>query len=358
MWMDSGLEIVRDRVVAWYDGCAYIASANLWESDLYEVDSGARDALMDYLWDAIDTVLSLWEKKKTMRCVIDCGNGVGRYSFELLQSKLPDRIEIIPLYRDVDGTFPNHLPDPYHDPANIKDLRSLVSEKNADVGVAFDGDADRIVVVDNNGNVVQGDFMVRFFAEYMIESMRGMDDENRRIVAPISHSRTIGHGVYEQWWIMISSRHGRTNVSAMMVAEQALYGGENTGHHFFAAFDGMDSWVLATALLFSFLSHQSDPLSTLVERLTSYYHIQPEINIRLSSNEQYDEIVDALSLYFSEALINTMEGVTFFYPTRKMTIRKSQTEPKIRLLMECYGEESLEKKVSEIEAIIARSMDQ
>ncbi len=330
--LDEGLDEVRDRVV---DGdLPPIKPANE-RGRLTE-----RDILDDYAAH----MLSLIDRGKLrpLRIAIDAGNGMAGVTVPRVFRDLP--ILVTPMYFEPDGTFPNHPANPI-EPENIADLRRMVVENGYDLGAAFDGDADRVFLVDENGEAVGGDILTSMVASRMLERNPGA-----AIVYNLISSRGVPETITAKGGRPIRSRVGHSYIKETMRREDAVFGGEHSGHFYFRDNWYADSGMAALLFALEAISEANQPLSAVIAPLDH----------RFRSGEINTDVEDAAAVmraieerYLAEgAKIDLLDGVTVSFPRWWFNVRASNTQPLLRLNVEADDRQTLDQKTAEVLAMI------
>ena len=256
------------------------------------------------------------------------------------------------IYEELDGSFPNHEPNPLVQ-ENVADLKKLVVETKADIGVIFDGDADRVMFVDENGRFISPDLMIAVLGHYFLEE-RG---EKGYIHQDIRSSKAVGEYLAPMGGIMNTWRVGRAYAALKLREIDGVYGGELAGHYYFRDFFYSDSGLLAAILILNVVAKMKDQgvtLSQLVGRIEKYQN-SGEINFRL---ERKKEAMDAVRDYFMAQEQSTaymdFDGYRVEFPQWWFNIRPSNTEPYLRFLCEATTKELLDEKVAKVREIIAQ----
>ena len=256
------------------------------------------------------------------------------------------------IYEELDGSFPNHEPNPLVQ-ENVADLKKLVVETKADVGVIFDGDADRVMFVDENGRFISPDLMIAVLGHYFLEE-RG---EKGYIHQDIRSSKAVGEYLAPMGGIMNTWRVGRAYAALKLREIDGVYGGELAGHYYFRDFFYSDSGLLAAILILNVVAKmkaQGVTLSQLIGRIEKYQN-SGEINFRL---ERKKEAMDAVRDYFMAQEQSTaymdFDGYRVEFPQWWFNIRPSNTEPYLRFLCEATTKELLDEKVAKVREIIAQ----
>ena len=256
------------------------------------------------------------------------------------------------IYEDMDGSFPNHEPNPLN-PKNIVDLQKLVAETKADIGVIYDGDADRVMFVDENSRFISPDLMIAVLGHYFLEE-RG---EKGYVHQDIRSSKAVGEYLAPMGGVMNTWRVGRAYAALKLREIDGVYGGELAGHYYFRDFFYSDSGLLAAILILNVVAKmkaQGVSLSQLVSRIEKYKN-SGEINFRL---EDKKGAMDAVRDYFMGTEQSTaymdFDGYRVEFPQWWFNIRPSNTEPYLRFLCEATTQELLDEKVAKVREILTR----
>ncbi len=298
----------------------------------------------DLLADWIDHVAKFTgeQEMRPMKIVVDAGNGVAGGIVGALFEKFP--IELVPMYFEPDGTFPNHLADPSK-PENIKDLIEKVKTEGADLGMAFDGDADRVFLVDENGQGVSG-----------AETMAMVMDE----ILNQDPSRIVLYNPLCGWIVRdVIAKHnspayeikvGGGYVKREMRAQGAYFSGETSGHYYFQENFNGDSGLIAAVYVLTLMSQTGKKLSELVQPYRKYPRI-PETNFPVYNA---GKILEHLAAKYPDGEHKLLDGLTVTYPTYWFNVRLSSNEPLLRLNVEALDEQTLREKSHELAVEIAK----
>jgi phosphomannomutase len=243
-----------------------------------------------------------------------------------------------------DGEFPDHEPNPLL-PENREFIMRKVVEEGADLGIAWDGDADRCFFVDDTGRFVDGDFLTALLAESVLESEPGA-----QILYDVRASRAVADTVSARGGTAHPNRVGHAFFKARMRREGAAFGGEVSGHYYFRDFYCADSGTLPALLILELLSKTGARLSELLEPYRSRYFISGEINSEVADPRAK---MDEIAARFSDARQDTLDGISIDYDDWHFNVRMSNTEPLLRLCLESLvSEEDMERRRDEVLAII------
>lgn len=279
------------------------------------------------------------------RVVIDAGNGTGGITAMPLLERLD--IPAVGLFLDPDGTFPNHEADPTVE-ANLEQLRQAVREHDAQVGIAYDGDGDRIGVLDEHGNVVWGDRLLLLFAREILR-----DHPGAAIVGEVKCSKTLYDDIAAKGGRPLMWKTGHTLIKSKMKEEGALLGGEMSGHMFFAdRYYGFDDACYATGRLLEMLSRTGKTIGELLSDLPNTINT-PEIRVDCPEEIKF-EVVRRLQERLGQSHeVVTVDGVRVIHPDGWGLVRASNTQPLLVLRFEAESQERLDEIRSELEQAVA-----
>jgi len=300
-------------------------------------------AIQDDYVEYVSENLSLGERP--IKVVIDGGNGAGGPAALELFERLG--VDVDPIYTDMDGTFPNHHPDPTVE-ENLRDLIDRVRATGADVGVAYDGDADRIGVVDERGEIIWGDRLMILLSREVLGEVPGA-----AIVSEVKCSRTLFEDIAAQGGRPIMSRVGHSIIKERMKEEDAQLGGEMSGHIFFRhRWFGFDDAIYATGRLLEILTRREGPMSALLADVPST-HVTPEIRLPCPDSVKFAVVEAAVAHYTSRYDVIDIDGARVNFADGWGLVRASNTQPVIVLRAEAESVEALERIRSELEGFVA-----
>jgi phosphomannomutase len=280
---------------------------------------------------------------RPLTVAVDAGNGMAGHTVPKVFEGLP--VTIVPLYFDLDGTFPNHEANPI-DPKNLADLQRAVVSSGADVGLAFDGDADRCFVVDERGEIVSPSVLTALIA--VAELAR---EPGATVIHNLITSRAVPEIVTEHGGTPVRTRVGHSFIKADMAAAGAIFGGEHSGHFYFRDFWFADSGMLAALHVLSALGSQDGPLSPL---LSAYdrYRSSGEINSEVADQRGATDRVRAAFAGRDGVTMDELDGLTVGGGGWWFNLRPSNTEPLLRLNVEASGEATLTEIRDEVLRIV------
>jgi phosphomannomutase len=299
-----------------------------------------QDLLADYAAYLKQLVPGL-DRIRPLKVVVDAGNGMGGHTVPVVFEGLP--LETTALYFELDGSFPNHEANPI-EPANTEDLRAKVREVGADLGLAFDGDADRCFVVDEKGDVVSPSTLTALIAARELAKEPGST-----IIHNLITSRTVPEVVRENGGTPVRTRVGHSFIKAEMARTGAVFGGEHSGHFYFRDFWNADSGMLAALHTLAALGTQDGPLSALLTRY-SRYAASGEIN---STVHDQAAKVEQIKQRYAGAGLDELDGLTVDLGDGAwFNVRASNTEPLLRLNVEAPDVATMERVRDEVLAVV------
>ena len=326
---DSGLLDVRDDAVAaaWPAASpGRVEAVNIWPQ------------YVDRVMSFIDVA-----EVKPLTVVIDAANGMAGAMLPPVLERLP--IATVRCFFDPDGSFPNHEPNPLL-PENRAFIVRKTLEEGADLGVAFDGDADRCFFVDDTGEFVPGDFVTALFAESVLAKEPGA-----KIIYDVRASWAVPETIERDGGVPLVNRVGHAFIKARMRAEHAAFGGEVSGHYYFRDFTQADTGVVPFLLMLELISRKGQKLSEILAPLRAKYFITGEINTAVGDVAlKLQEIKERYSAEGGK--ISHLDGISVDFDDWHFNVRPSNTEPLLRLNLEALSQEKMEQKRDEVLALI------
>jgi phosphomannomutase len=280
------------------------------------------------------------DKLRPLKVVADTANGMGGLVAPAVFASLPFDVEI--LYPELDGTFPNHPADPIQ-PENLADLRRRLLEVGADVGLAFDGDADRVFLVDEKAEPVSGSLTTALVASAVLDKEPGAT-----ILHNLICSKAVPEIIEERGGKPVRTRVGHSIIKKVMAETGAAFGGEHSGHYYFRDNYRADSGLIAALIVLEQMSVSDEPLSELLRPFERYV-ASGEINTRVSD---VDAVIDAVADAYADASQDRLDGLTVDFGDWWFNLRPSNTEPLLRLNLEAPTEDECERHTQEVRARI------
>jgi phosphomannomutase len=332
---DTGLAQIRELAERWLDSGAPAPAATqgtIGQQDTLEAYAAHLRSLVDL------TAI------RPLKVVVDAGNGMGGHTVPTVFAGLP--LDLVPMYFELDGTFPNHEANPL-DPANLVDLQKRVREEGADLGIAFDGDADRCFVVDENGAPVSPSAITALVAARELARHGGKGV----IIHNLITSWSVPEVVREKGGTPVRTRVGHSFIKAEMAEAGAIFGGEHSAHYYFKDFWNADTGMLAALHVLAALGGQEGPLSALVAEYDRYAG-SGEINSTVA--DQKARLAAIRTAYEGQdgITLDELDGLTVSAADWWFNVRPSNTEPLLRLNAEARDEATMTKVRDEVLGII------
>ena len=327
---ESGLLDVRDRALA---------------SDKLSQGTAAGAVQAVDIWPAyVDRVMSFVDASelKPLKVVIDAANGMAGALLPPVLERLP--VDTVRCYFEPDGSFPNHEPNPLL-PENREFIVAKTLEEGADLGVAFDGDADRCFFVDDTGEFVPGDFVTALFSESVLAKEPGA-----KIIYDVRASWAVPETIERAGGDPLVNRVGHAFIKHRMRKEGAVFGGEVSGHYYFRDFSQADSGVIPFLLMLEVVSKAGRPLSELLRPYRETYFITGELNTPVADVPL--KLQELKERFGPEGKVSHLDGLSVDAADWHMNVRPSNTEPLLRLNLEARSQELMERKRDEVLAVI------
>jgi len=311
-------------------------------------ESATRGTLSEseMLDDYVNHVMSFIDASvvKPFKVVADGGSGIAGMVAPRLFARLPCRVT--PLCFEVDGTFPNHEANPLIEENRAHIVERVLQDK-ADIGIAWDGDADRCFFIDGTGEFVAGDFVTALLAESFL-----LKHPAAKVVYDVRASYAVKDIVAKYGGSALMNRVGHAFFKRRMREEGAIFGGEVTGHYYFRDNFYADNGFIPALLILELMSKKNMTLAELLAPLREKYFISGEINTKVSDMRVVQEKIDGLSARYTDGRVYTMDGVSAEFPDWHFNVRPSNTEPLLRLNLEAVTPELMERKRDEVLAFI------
>lgn len=272
------------------------------------------------------------KKIKPLKVVIDAGNGMGGKDMGLVLDKLP--LKAVKMYFNPDGNFPNHEANPLKE-ENLADLKNKVKEEKADLGIALDGDADRVFFIDENSDTIPADFITCLIAEEILKRNKG-----GKVLYDLRSSWVVKEIIEKYGGKAGMSRVGHSFIKEQMRKEKAVFAGELSGHFYFKDNFYTDSGIIATLKIIQIISEKGKKLSELVQPLRKYY-ASGEINSEVKDKEGK---MKELAERYKDGKISLLDGIRIDFNDWWFNVRPSNTEPLLRLNLEAKSKELMEEK--------------
>lgn len=295
---------------------------------------------IDVMNDYVSHLMSFTEGIRPLKVVVDTANGMGGLVEPGLLEKLG--FTVINLFPELDGTFPNHLPDPLHE-ENLNILKQKVVEHKADLGIALDGDADRVMFIDETGKYISADLIIPLMGKVLLKNRSG------HVLYDVRSSRSVAESVEKLGGIPFMWKVGHAFMKQKLRELDGIFGGELAGHYYFKDNFFTDSGAVAMLCVLNALSTDRRKMSEIIAEIKKYA-FSGEINFRVENKQ---EIIDNLKKKYSDGKLISIDGIRMEFTDFWFNVRASNTEPYLRLVVEAKTQKLLEEKVSELKKIIA-----
>ncbi|HPP30239.1 MAG TPA: phosphomannomutase/phosphoglucomutase [bacterium] len=345
---DAGAMVTASHNPPEFNGCKMVVGdrslygkeiqdiADIIEKNDFEKGKGQYYEKKEVIQNYIKFILERFIFKRRLRIAVDTGNGTAGPLIVSLFEKLG--VEIFPLYIESDPSFPNHLPDPLV-PENLKDLIKVVKGKNLDAGFGYDGDGDRLGVVDEKGNILWGDQLLIIYARDVLKNMPGA-----KIIFDVKCSKALEEEIRKEGGIPLMWKTGHSLIENKMHIEKAPLAGELSGHLYFADdYYGYDDAIYASLRLLKIMDETGKKPAELLKGVKKYYST-PEIRLTVPDEKKF-EIVKNIKNFFALRgnKISDIDGVKVFLPDGWALVRASNTQPALVIRIEADSEEALER---------------
>jgi len=342
----NGFKVAFDRATLY--GPEIQSLGNIIEKKRFVEGKGSHSEYLHIIEDYYQFLRTNLRLDKKLKVVVDAGNGTGGVVACPIMEEMGQ--EVVPLFCDMDGHFPNHFPDPTVE-KNIETLRKTVLETGADIGIGYDGDADRIGVIDEKGTIIWGDYLMIIFAREVLKEHKAAS-----FVSEVKCSKNLYDDIEKHGGNAVMWKAGHSLIKKKMKEINALLGGEMSGHMFFAdRFFGYDDAIYASLRLLEIMGKQGIPLSRFLSDLPKTYST-PEIRVDCTEKLKF-RIVQALTDYYKRMFpVIDIDGVRVSLPDGWGLVRASNTQPILVLRFEADTEAGLDRIQSMIMSDLRRIM--
>jgi phosphomannomutase len=321
---EHGISQIRDLIIA----------GKLPEPAEYPGSVEESDITEDYAKHCLSFINT--EELRRLKIVVDAGNGMAGKMLPPIFEKLPF-IDYIPMYFELDGSFPNHPPNPI-EPENMKDLQERVKTEGADFGAAFDGDADRVFAVNEKGETISGDILAALVAKNVLEKEPGAT-----ILYSAVCSKALPELIESEGGRAIRTKAGHSIIKPLMRENNAAFGAEHSGHYYFRDNYFADSGIIAMLTVAELVARQDGPISELIAPIDHYVR-SGEINLEVEDQEATLRKVEQHYTQRDDPRIDHLDGLTVDYGDWWFNLRPSNTEPLLRLNVEASDRETMERE--------------
>lgn len=328
---ESGLFEIRDLV----------AKNDFKEADTFGdiIPKDVTESWIQHVLSFIDT-----EKLQPLNIAVDAGNGMAGKIFPELEPYVPFIVH--EMYFDLDGSFPNHIANPL-EPKNLVDIQQAIKDQKCDLGIAFDGDGDRAVLLDEQGEPLSGTVMTAILSEYFLEKHPGST-----IIINAICGRAAKETIEHNGGKAVRSRVGHSFIKADMRTHDAVFAGEHSGHYYFRDNFMADSGLLAAVIALYVISLDGRPLSEIAAPYRKAYAQLTETNFEVADKEA---VIKKVAAVLTDGEQDTLDGLTVNYPDGWINVRPSNTEPLLRLNAEAKTAERLNDLVAQVKDIITEN---
>ncbi|MGI8808073.1 MAG: phosphomannomutase/phosphoglucomutase [Acidimicrobiales bacterium] len=334
---DTGLADIQEMVQGWLDDGGDVPTG---DSEGTRSEQNLLDEFAAHVRSFVDV-----DSLRPLKVVADTANGMGGLVAPAVFEGLPYDLEV--MFGELDGTFPNHPPDPIN-PENLRALQARVLEVGADVGLAFDGDADRVFLIDEKAQPMSGSTTTAFVAKSILEKSKAAGKSEPGIIYNLICSKAVPEIIIENGGKPIRTRVGHSFIKSVMAETDAVFGGEHSGHYYFQDNYRADSGLIAAMLVLEELSRVPEPLSELRTPLERYA-ASGEVNVEVSDPPA---TVERVSKAYADAEQERIDGLTVDLGDWWFNLRPSNTEPLLRLNLEAADEGSCKEHLDEVLALI------
>jgi len=329
---DAGIGEIRDMLVGGTTPAQAVTPGRRAEQNVL-------GAYIDHIMSFIDPSII-----KPFKVVADAGNGMGGLVAPPMFARLPCRV--VEMCYTPDGSFPNHEANPLIEENRAHIVERVLAEK-ADIGIAWDGDADRCFFIDGTGEFISGDFVTALLAEAFL-----LRHPSATVVYDLRASYAVRDTVLRYGGRPLMNRVGHAFIKRRMRDEDAIFGGEVTGHYYFRDNFYADNGFIPALLMLELMSKKNASLADLLKPMRAKYFISGEINTKVASMSVLEDKLHALARQFSDGAVTKLDGVSVEYDDWHFNVRASNTEPLIRLNLEATTPELMEKKRDEVLGVI------
>ncbi|RKX80963.1 MAG: phosphomannomutase/phosphoglucomutase [Spirochaetes bacterium] len=337
----NGLKISREQAIP----VGYETGLNKLEAmsagEVKPLSSKGKTEKLDIKSDYLKHLNKFKNGIGEIKAVIDGSNGmVGIFIHDVVKGL---SAEISFMYDNPDGNFPNHAPNPLIE-ANLKDLEAKVVETKADVGICFDGDADRVMFIDEKGKFISPDLITALIGLHFFKHYPEKPGKDKTVLYDVRSSRSVPEFISKLGGSPTICKVGHSHAKKLLRDTNGIYGGELAGHYYFRENYYCDSGMIAALTVLSILSIEKKPISELISSISHYYY-SGEINFEVNDKKA---VIDRIQKSYTYGELNTLDGIRIDFPEWWFNLRPSNTEPYLRLVVEANSPSELEKRVEEL----------
>ncbi|MBI2023203.1 phosphomannomutase/phosphoglucomutase [Candidatus Giovannonibacteria bacterium] len=350
----NGIKLTRKMAVPIGEGTGMEEIKNSALRGIFSEKETGVSVKKDYLDEYLDFFAEKFSRLKpfSMRLTACAANGMTSILLKKLFDKFP-QMEVQYLHNELDMTFPNHEANPLNYD-NLKDVQEEVRKNDSSLGISFDGDGDRVGFVDEKGKIIPGDIITALLVRYFAEGQAVTDGNHNanpdKIVYDLRSSRVIREEAGKYGMRLVEGRVGHVFMKALMKKENAVFGGEVSGHYYFRDFFFCESGVFAALAIIDLLCVKKRPISELIAGLSKYYKTE-EINFVIKNK---DLVLDKVASCFPDAMVSYLDGIKVEYDDWWFSLRLSNTEDLVRLNLEASSSRLLEEKNKLITELVTK----
>ena len=348
----NGIKLCRENAIPINENTGIQAIRKIVENEDYQKISPKKKLFgkvirKDILKDYVKHVRKFidFKKLKKLKIAVDAGNGMAGKIIPLVYKGLPPKI--VPLYFKLDGRFPNHLADPSKF-ENLIRLQKTVKEKKCDFGMAFDGDADRIFFVDENGNVVNSSLISSLIVKNILSKNKGA-----KIIYNVVCSKIVPETIIKYGGTPIIERVGHSFIKETMRQTKAVFACEHSAHYYYIDNYRADSGIITSLIVAEIVSKENKPLSKLLDEFRKYHTLE-ETNVEVKDKGAKLNEIESIYKKQNSKSISRLDGVSIDFKDWHFNVRPSNTEPLLRLNLEANSEELMKEKKEELIGIMEK----
>lgn len=346
----NGMKLCRENAIPINENTGIQAIKKIVENEDYlksKISKKGKIVKKDILKDYVKHVHKFIDVKKLrkLKIAVDAGNGMAGKIIPLVYKGLPAKI--VPLYFKLDGNFPNHLADPSKS-ENLVELQKTVQKNKCDFGMAFDGDADRIFFVDENGNIINSSLISSLIIKNILSKKKGA-----KIIHNLVCSKIVPETIMKYGGFPIVERVGHSFIKETMRQTKAVFACEHSAHYYYIDNYRADSGIITSLIVAEIISKENKPLSKLLDEFRKYYTLE-ETNVEVKDKDAKMNEIESIYKKQNPKSISRLDGVSVEFNNWHFNVRPSNTEPLLRLNLEADSEEMMNEKKEELVKVMKK----